>query len=79
MYSRAWWSSSAGRGRTLRQHLRILPTRQDRAELAAVTVLVDDAKLRPVIDRTYPLTDVPLALRELEAGHTRGKIVIAIA
>ena len=63
----------------VRQHLRILPTRQDRAELAAVTALVDEAKLRPVIDRTYPLTDVPLALRELEEGHTRGKIVITIA
>jgi NADPH:quinone reductase-like Zn-dependent oxidoreductase len=63
----------------VRQHLRILPTRKDRALLAAVTALIDEGKLRPVIDRTYPLTDVPLALSRLEEGHTRGKIVITIA
>ena len=61
------------------QRLRILPTRQDRAELAAVTALIGEGKLRPVVGRTYPLTDVPLALSELEEGHTRGKIVITIA
>jgi len=63
----------------VRQRLRVLPTRQDRAELAAVTALVDEGKLRPVVDRTYPLADVPLALRQVEEGHTRGKIVIIIA
>jgi len=63
----------------VRQRLRVLPTRQDRAELAAVTALIEGGKLRPVIDRTYPLTDVPLALGQLEEGHTRGKVVITIA
>src|SRR6266700_2131864 len=63
----------------VRQRLRVLPTRQDRAELAAVTALADEGKLRPVIDRTYPLTDVAAALRQVEQGHTSGKIVIIIA
>ena len=63
----------------VRQRLRVLPTRQDRAELAAVTALIDEGKLRPVVDRTYPLTDVAAALRQVEEGHTRGKIVITIA
>ena len=71
-----WPRSGAPR---VRQRLRVLPTRQDRAELAAVTALIDEGKLRPVIDRTYPLTDVPLALSRLEEGHTRGKIVVTVA
>jgi len=33
----------------------------------------------PVIDRTYPLAEVPAAIRHLEAGHARGKIVITLA
>ncbi len=63
----------------VRQRLRVLPTRQDRAELAAVIALVDAGKLRPVVDRTYPLTGVAAALRQVEEGHTSGKIVITIA
>jgi len=62
----------------VRQRLRFLPTRQDRAELTAVTALVDEGKLRPVVDRTCPLADVAAALRQVEEGHTRGKIVITI-
>jgi len=62
-----------------RQRLRVLPTRQDHAELAAVTALIDEGRLRPVIDRTYPLADVATALRQVEEGHVRGKIVIVTA
>ncbi|MSR75499.1 MAG: hypothetical protein EXS14_08545 [Planctomycetes bacterium] len=36
------------------------------------------AKLAPVIDRTYSLSKAPEALRYLEAGHTRGKVVIVV-
>jgi NADPH:quinone reductase-like Zn-dependent oxidoreductase len=32
----------------------------------------------PVIDRTYALPEVPEALRYLEAGHARGKVVIRV-
>jgi NADPH:quinone reductase-like Zn-dependent oxidoreductase len=32
----------------------------------------------PVIDRSFPLSDVPEAIRYLEEGHARGKVVIAI-
>ena len=35
-------------------------------------------KVKPVIDRTYPLSQVPEAIRYLEAGHARGKVVIAV-
>ncbi len=35
-------------------------------------------KVTPVIDRTYPLSDVPAAIRYLEEGHARGKVVITV-
>jgi NADPH:quinone reductase-like Zn-dependent oxidoreductase len=41
----------------VRQRLRFLPAREDRAELAAITALIEDGKLTPVLDRTYPLAD----------------------
>ena len=63
----------------VRQHLRFIPTRQDRQELTALAGLVDDGKLTPVIDRTYSLTDTADGLRYVEAGHVHGKVVITVA
>jgi NADPH:quinone reductase-like Zn-dependent oxidoreductase len=47
-------------------------------DLDALTALIEAGKLRPVIDRTYPLEQIPEALRYVESGQARGKIVIAI-
>lgn len=35
-------------------------------------------KITPVIDKTFPLDEVPLSLGCLEAGHAQGKIIIGI-
>jgi NADPH:quinone reductase-like Zn-dependent oxidoreductase len=40
--------------------------------------LLEDGKVKPVIDRRYTLSEVPEALRYLAEGHARGKIVIAM-
>jgi NADPH:quinone reductase-like Zn-dependent oxidoreductase len=40
--------------------------------------LIESRKVRPVIDRTYPLSEVPEAIRYLEEGHARGKVVITV-
>ena len=61
------------------QRLRPLPSRQNRAELLAVTGLIEGGKLRPVVDRTYPLADTAEGLRAVEHGHTRGKLVVTVA
>jgi NADPH:quinone reductase-like Zn-dependent oxidoreductase len=61
------------------QRLRPLPSRQNQAELLAVTGLIEGGKLMPVIDRTYPLADTVEGLRTVEQGHTRGKIVVTVA
>jgi NADPH:quinone reductase-like Zn-dependent oxidoreductase len=61
------------------QRLRPLPSRQNRVELLAVTGLIEDGKLTPVVDRTYPLADTAEGLRHVEQGHARGKAVVTVA
>ena len=48
------------------------------ANLATVARLMQAGKITPVIDRYYPLSQVPEAIRYLEAGHARGKVIITI-
>jgi NADPH:quinone reductase-like Zn-dependent oxidoreductase len=47
-------------------------------DLVALKELVEAGKVTPVIDRQYPLSEVPEAIRYLEEGHARGKVVIAV-
>jgi NADPH:quinone reductase-like Zn-dependent oxidoreductase len=61
------------------QRLRLLPSKENRQELLDVTGLVEDGKLTPVVDRTYPLAETAEGLRYVEEGHARGKAVITIA
>jgi NADPH:quinone reductase-like Zn-dependent oxidoreductase len=49
------------------------------ADVATLTNLLQAGKIKPGIDRTYPLDDVPEAIRCLESGAARGKLVIRIA
>jgi NADPH:quinone reductase-like Zn-dependent oxidoreductase len=41
-------------------------------------VLIEAGKIKPAIDRTYPLCDLPTAIRYVVEGRARGKIVITI-
>jgi NADPH:quinone reductase-like Zn-dependent oxidoreductase len=50
----------------------------DQEDVAILRDLIEDGKIRPVIDRRYELAQVPDALRYLESGEARGKIVITI-
>ncbi|MFI6458455.1 NAD(P)-dependent alcohol dehydrogenase [Streptosporangium amethystogenes] len=52
------------------------PSRKD--SMAVLTGLLETGKLTPVIDRTYPLGEVPEAIRRLTAGSAQGKIVITV-
>jgi NADPH:quinone reductase-like Zn-dependent oxidoreductase len=47
-------------------------------DLDALRELVEAGKVTPVIDREYPLAEVPDAIRHVETGHARGKVVIRI-
>ncbi len=48
------------------------------ADLAFLGDLLADGKIAPVIDRRYPLRDVAEAVRYLEDGHAKGKVVITV-
>ncbi len=47
-------------------------------DLIVMRDLLEAGKVVPVIDRSYPLSDVPDAIRYLEEGHARGKVVITM-
>lgn len=47
-------------------------------DLRVLKELLETGKLRPVVDRRYPLSEVPSAIRALASGHSRGKSVITI-
>jgi NADPH:quinone reductase-like Zn-dependent oxidoreductase len=47
-------------------------------DLTILRDLMQAGKVRPVIDRQYKLSEVPEAIRYLEAGHARGKVVISV-
>jgi NADPH:quinone reductase-like Zn-dependent oxidoreductase len=60
------------------QRLRMLTSKPGQEDLQVLRELIEAGKLTPRIGRTYPLTDVPAAMRALEAGNTRGKLVITV-
>ncbi len=47
-------------------------------DLAILRDLMQSGKVTPVIDRTYKLNETPDALRYLEQGHARGKVVVTV-
>jgi NADPH:quinone reductase-like Zn-dependent oxidoreductase len=51
---------------------------QSAPDLTALAELVAAGKVTPVIDRTFPLGDLPTALRYLRQGRARGKVVIRV-
>jgi NADPH:quinone reductase-like Zn-dependent oxidoreductase len=57
----------------------LLLHRPSAADLVALADLVVSGAVRPIIDRCYPLTEVPDALRYYGTGQVRGKIVITVA
>jgi NADPH:quinone reductase-like Zn-dependent oxidoreductase len=62
----------------LKRHLRPLASEPNQADLQFVTELIEAGKITPVIDRTYPLGEVPEAIRYLYGGQAKGKIVITV-
>jgi NADPH:quinone reductase-like Zn-dependent oxidoreductase len=48
----------------------------NKKDLNALGDLMQAGKVTPVIDRSYKLSEIPAAIRYLEEGHARGKVVI---
>jgi NADPH:quinone reductase-like Zn-dependent oxidoreductase len=47
-------------------------------QMVVLKQLMETGKLTPVVDRTYSLGEVPEAIRYLEEGHARGKVIITV-
>jgi NADPH:quinone reductase-like Zn-dependent oxidoreductase len=67
-----WYSEKDGR------KLTNVSAEMNLNDLLTLKEMLEAGKVVPVIDKQYPLKDVPEALRYLGTGHARGKIVIAV-
>ncbi|HYC90925.1 MAG TPA: NAD(P)-dependent alcohol dehydrogenase [Thermoanaerobaculia bacterium] len=64
--------------RVRNRRVRVLVVRRNRQDLAYVTELCRSGRLVPAIDRSYPLSETPEALRQLGEGRAKGKVVITV-
>jgi NADPH:quinone reductase-like Zn-dependent oxidoreductase len=60
------------------QKLGTFVARQNRKDLILLKKLIESGKLKPVIDRTYPLAEAPEAIRYLAEGQAQGKGVVTV-
>jgi len=60
------------------QRLRAVVSKERTEDLQYLTTLIEEGKVTPVIDRTFPLREVPEAIRHLAQGHPGGKIVVTV-
>jgi len=67
----AWWISKTGS-----KKINSFLARIKQGDLAAMKDLLESGKVKPVIDRRYPLQEAAAALRYLGEGHAKGKVVI---
>jgi NADPH:quinone reductase-like Zn-dependent oxidoreductase len=71
-------AAAAVASRFSRQRVRAFLAKVNRDDLLALKELLEAGKVRPVIDRTYPLAQVPEAIRYVESGGVCGKVVITV-
>jgi len=65
-------------GRAGRKSIRLLAVRLGVQHLDPLVELIQAGQITTVIDRRFPLTEVPEALRYLGEGHAKGKVVVTI-
>lgn len=56
----------------------VLSAKQNPQDLDFIIRLVAEGKVRPIIDRRYPLVETPEAIRYMSQGHARGKVIIQV-
>ena len=67
------WISMTGKKKM--GSLLVKPNKKD---LLFLKELLEAGKVKPVVDRRYPLSGLPEAIRYVEDGHARGKVVITV-
>ncbi len=60
------------------QKLGALVSSENHEDMLVLKELIEAGKVTPAIDRTYPLSEASKAIRHVEEGHARGKVVITV-
>lgn len=60
------------------QKMASFTVKPNKEDLQFLKQLIESGEVMPVIDRTYPLTEVPEAISYLEEGHAKGKVMITL-
>jgi len=68
----SWMSETGGR------KMGGISAKIDQKDLGLIKELIEAGKVKPIIDRRYPLSEAAEALRYLGEGHARGKVVITV-
>jgi|SRR5439155_5434814 len=66
------------RSRVLKQRVLMYVAKTRQVDLAYLSELLASGKVRPVIDRTYPLAEAAEAVRYLGTGQARAKVVVTV-
>jgi NADPH:quinone reductase-like Zn-dependent oxidoreductase len=61
------------------QKMSMMMARSNKDDLTILANLMQSGKVTPVIDRTYPLSEIREAVRYVETGRARGKVIITVA
>lgn len=62
----------------IRQRMRAFISREGREDMEVLAAMITAGTVTPVVERTFPLADAAEAIRHLEAGHVRGKVVVTV-
>ena len=60
------------------QRMRAFISREGREDMEVLAAMITAGTVTPVVERTFPLADAAEAIRHLEAGHVRGKVVVTV-
>lgn len=60
------------------RQVKCLTSQPNQSDLHVLKEMIEAGKVRPYVDRTYPLSQVPDAIRTLEQRQVRGKVAISI-
>ncbi|HET9249285.1 MAG TPA: NAD(P)-dependent alcohol dehydrogenase [Actinomycetota bacterium] len=60
------------------QKFRMVVSKETPEDLRALAELIEAGTVTPVVGKTFPLVDAAEALREIEGGHARGKIIVTV-